>query len=256
MTTIDYLKIQAKNLLKDFKTQSSSFDSKLGGKVYDYNPKFFKIDLLIKDFKIDQESFKLANAQHVIAKLCGLKKWNDLSKASPSKVELSRLLYVNMDRVELRDWNAYVADIENQNQVKLDDELKLQTFQDVFLESEQDVYYESYRLPKDEETDMEWEQDDSVLNTSTVKISSLPLSLEDRKEFIDVANRSFERVIIRIEPDNPELTRSLWDVKRYIDQEFLNPDMLPIDRDYALSLIDAFLVHHVIGLAAKADELA
>ncbi|GGH27400.1 hypothetical protein FAZ19_18950 [Sphingobacterium alkalisoli] len=255
MTSIEYLKLQAKNLHKDFKTQFSSFDPKLRRNVYEYDPKFFKIDLLIDDFNINEENFKLGNAQHVIAKLCGLEKWSDLSKASSAKIELSILLYTNMDRVEVRDWDEYVSHIETENKVKLDDEFKLQIFKDFFLEREQDVYYESYRLLNDEEIEIKSEQYDSVSNIPTAKISSLPLTEEDRQEFIEAANRSFDRIMKRIEPDNPELTRSLWDAERYIDEELLRPDMLPIDRDYALSLIEAFLVHHVIGLAVKADEL-
>lgn len=35
MTPIEYLKLQVKNLRKDFKTQTSSFDSKLGRNMYD-----------------------------------------------------------------------------------------------------------------------------------------------------------------------------------------------------------------------------
>ncbi len=256
MTTIEYLKLQAKNLHKDFKTQTSSFDPKLRRNVYEYDPKFFKIDLLVYDFDINEENFKLGNAQHVIAKLCGLEKWSDLSKASSAKIELSILLYNNMDRVEVRDWDEYVLRIETENNVKLDDEFKLQIFKEVFLESEQDVYYESYRLLKDDEADIEWEQDGFISNMPTVKISSLPLTEEDRKEFIKAANSSFDRIMERIEPDNPEMTRSLWDASRYIDKELLKPDMLPIDRDYALSLVDAFLVHYVIQLAVDADELA
>lgn len=157
MTTIEYFRLQAKNLNKDFKTQKSSFNPKLGRNVYDYDPKFFKIDLLINDFNIDEENFKLGNAQHVIAKLCGLEKWSDLSKASSAKIKLSRLLYTNMDIVEVSEWNAYVSDIETENKVQLDDEFKLQIFKDVFLKGGREVYYDSYRLSIDEETDMEWE---------------------------------------------------------------------------------------------------
>lgn len=43
------------------------------------------------------------------------------------------------------------------------------------------------------------------------------------------------------------------DPKEYIDEVF-KPDMLPIDRDYALSLVETFLIHHVISLATEADE--
>ncbi|MNY37941.1 hypothetical protein D3C86_1725320 [compost metagenome] len=99
--------------------------------MYEYDPKFFKFDLLVDDFKINEENFKLGNAQHVIAKLCGLEKWTDLLKASPAKIELSFLLFDNMDRVEVRDWNEYVSRIETENKVKLDDEFKLQIFTEV-----------------------------------------------------------------------------------------------------------------------------
>lgn len=156
----------------------------------------------------------------------------------------------------MRDWDEYVSRVETDNKVKLDDEFKLQIFTEVFLEGEQDIYYDDYRLSKDEDTEIEWEKDDSVSSVPTAKISSLLLTKENREEFIKAANRSFERIVERIEPDNPELTRSLWDAEHYIDEKLLKPEMLPIDRDYALSLVDAFLVGYVIQLAAQADDQA
>lgn len=69
-----------------------------------------------------------------------------------------------------------------------------------------------------------------------------------------MANQAFERIIEHIEPDNPELTRSLWYAEHYIDEELLSPDVLPIDRDSLLSLIESFLVDYVIRLAAQADD--
>jgi len=256
MIPIEYLKLQAKNLHKDFKTQTSSFDPKLGRNRFDYEPRFFKIDLLVNDFNINEENFKLGNAQHVIAKLCGLEKWTDLSKASPAKIELSILLYTNMDTLEVRDWDQYVFDIETSNKVKLDDEFKLQIFKEGFLDWQKDVYYEDYRLSKDEETEIEWEKDDSVSSLPTAKISSLPLTKEDREEFVNAANQSFERVFDRVEPENPELVRKMWDAEKYIDKDVLTPDKLPIDRDYALSLVEAFMVGYVIQLAVEADDMA
>jgi hypothetical protein len=255
MTPIEYLKLQAKNLHKDFKTQTSSFDPKLGRNRYDYEPRFFKIDLLVDDFNINEGNFKLGNAQHVVAKLCGLEKWTDLSKASPAKIKLSILLYTNMDTLEVRDWDQYVFDIETSNNVKLDDEFKLQIFEEGFLDWQKDIYYEDYRLSKDKETEIEWEHE-PVSSVATEKISLLPLADEYREEFIQEANRSFERIFNRIEPEHPDETRRLWDVERYIDENLLRPDMLPISKDYALSLIDAFLVGHVIQLAAQADSMA
>jgi hypothetical protein len=91
---------------------------------------------------------------------------------------------------------------------------------------------------------------------TTVQISALPLVGTDRIEFIETANSVFENVLDRIEPRHPKLVRKLWDAEKYIDETLLTLDMLPIDRDYALSLIDAFLVHHVVGLAVEADDQA
>jgi hypothetical protein len=87
-------------------------------------------------------------------------------------------------------------------------------------------------------------------------ISALPLAEPDRSEFIETAKIVFERIVERIEPRNAEVTRALWDPERYVDEFLLTEDMLPIARGYALSLIDAFLVHHVIDLAMEADEIA
>jgi len=159
-----------------------------------------------------------------------------------------------MDRVEVRDWDEYVSRIETENKVKLDDEFKLQIFTEVFIEGEQDIYYDGYRLSKDDETEIEWEKDDAISSVTSAKISSLPLADDDREEFIKAVNQSFERIFSRIEPDNPELTRSLWDAEKFIDEDILPPDRLPIDRDYALSMIDAFMVGYVIQLAAEADN--
>lgn len=253
MKPIEFLKLQAKNLHRDFKTQTSSFDQELHHNVYDYDPKFFKFDLLVNDFNINEEKFTLMNAQHIIAKLCGLEKWTDFVNASPAKIELSILLYTNMDKLEVRDWDGYISQIEIENEVKFDDEFKLQIFKEGFLDWQQDISYDDYRLSKDEDTEIEWEQRDSLSSTCAEKISSLPLEKEDRQEFIELANQSFERVFGVIEPQNPILTRSLWNAEKYID-EVLKPDMLPIDRNYALSLIESFSFQYVVGLAVEADE--
>lgn len=86
------------------------------------------------------------------------------------------------------------------------------------------------------------------------QITALPLTDPDRAEFVETANQVFEAVLDRIEAENPEGTRKLWNPEYYVDKILLTDDMLPIDRAYALSLIDAFLVHHVIDLAVQADK--
>lgn len=88
------------------------------------------------------------------------------------------------------------------------------------------------------------------------QITSLPVDTAYRKEAIDLANSTFEMVMRRIEPDNPKDTRALWDPEDYIDNHHLRADMLPIDSEHALSLIEAFLVHHVVDLAVRADGMA
>lgn len=86
------------------------------------------------------------------------------------------------------------------------------------------------------------------------QITSLPVDAAYRKEAIELANSTFEVVMRRIEPDNPVATRRLWDAAEYVDNHHLRSDMLPIDSEYALSLIEAFLVHYVIDLAVQADR--
>ncbi len=83
-------------------------------------------------------------------------------------------------------------------------------------------------------------------------ITTLPLSEADRDAFVQCANQTFEKVLERIEPANETGTRSLWNAEAYVET-VLKEDMLPIERDYALNLVEAFLVHHVIDLAVQAD---
>lgn len=90
---------------------------------------------------------------------------------------------------------------------------------------------------------------------SSAVISALPLGEADRRAFIECANQSFERVLARIEPNNPETTRRLWNAEANVDST-LRVEMLPIDRDYALHLVEVFLVHHVVYLAVHADEMS
>lgn len=87
-------------------------------------------------------------------------------------------------------------------------------------------------------------------------INSLPFDDSYRKDAIELANSTFELVMRRIEPDNPGETRRLWNAAEYVDRHHLTSDMLPIDSEYALSLIEAFLFHYVIDLAAQADRKA
>ena len=63
MDKIAYFKLQAKNLFRDFKTQT--FDEE---GLTRYAPRFFKdIDDILLSYDVDEENFKLMNAQHLIS---------------------------------------------------------------------------------------------------------------------------------------------------------------------------------------------
>ncbi|TBZ05557.1 hypothetical protein [Rhizobium leguminosarum] len=87
-------------------------------------------------------------------------------------------------------------------------------------------------------------------------IETLPVTGELRAALVEIANRVFERVVDRIEPENESLTRKLWDPDDYIDNHVFQEGMLPMNLDYADYLIDPFLVQHVVDLAVKADRRA
>lgn len=254
MKTIEYFKLQAKNLYKDFKTQKSYFDPNYGRNLYEYAPKFFDVDVLILDYDIDEDNFSLMNAQHYIAKLAGFTRWTEMLKASPSAQELSKLLFDNMHKISVIEWNIYISGEENAKGFLFDDEFKLEIFKAVFdeVDSHQSDGYD-YRLTRNEKLLNENQVIKPRKNKVAMQISTLPLAESDRKEFIEVANKKFENILEKIEPTHPELVRKLWNPDQYIDK-VLKPDMLPIDRDYALSLIEAFLIHNVIDLATEADK--
>ena len=256
MNIIEYFKLQAKNLYKDFKTQKTYFDSNYGRNQYEYAPKFFDVDALITDFGIDENHFKLMNAQHIIANLVGFSKWTEMIDASPSALKLAKLLFDNMHKIRNEEWEYYILDVENENNVIFDDEDRLDIFKTVFadVDGHQTDGYD-YRVVRNQNLSAENPIIKPTKNKIIVQISSLPLTESDRKEFIEVANMKFENILETIESTHPELVRKLWNPDQYID-EVLKTDMLPIDRDYALSLVETFLIHYVIGLATEADEHA
>lgn len=257
MDPIAYFKLQSKNLFKDYKTQYVSEVYEDGGNLYDYRPHYFDVNGIVVDFDIDEENFTLMKAQHVIAYLAGFRKWTDLIKASGVELELAKLLFDNQHKISIDDWDIYMAITERDNQMTFDAEDRLGIFKEVFVNVE-GHHNDSgdYRLTQQSEKQSKTEM--LLHNTKhipSVQITSLPLSKSDRTEFIEAANSVFETVIWRIAPQNPEATRKLWDAEDYVEN-MLTDDMLPISKNYALSLIDAFLVHHVVGLAVEADKQA
>lgn len=255
MKTIDYFKLQAKNLYKDFKTQKSYFDPSYGRDLYQYTPKYFDVDALVLDFDIDEDNFTLMKAQHYIANLAGFTKWTEMQDTSPSALKLSKLLFDNMHKISAVEWDIYISGEQHEKGFLFDDGFKLDIFKAVFddVDDHQSDGYD-YRLSKSEYLPDIKKVIKLKKKNPAVQISALPLAGTDRKKFIKTADLVFQNVLERIEPENPDLVRKLWDPENYIDEILLKPDMLPIDRSYALSLIDAFLLHHVIGLAVEVDN--
>lgn len=144
MTNIEFFKLQAKNLFSDYKSRVYN-DSE---DVYEYHPRFFSdIDDIIFNFEIDEEEpFTLMNAQHVVARLAGFYKWNDLIKSSESALELGKLLLtnridylkkvpiiVNDESMIVEDWKFF---LEENNFQGCDDETKLKIFKDYFMQED------------------------------------------------------------------------------------------------------------------------
>jgi hypothetical protein len=142
MATIEFFKQQSKNFMKDYKTRA--FNEAEG--FYEYSPRYFQdIDELLYNFGFkDDEAFTLMNAQHIIARLSGFYKWNELIQASEAALEIGKLLLTNREAYQQKqgfftnmveslivaDWKEY----ESQHLQDFDDEAKLEVFKMVILE--------------------------------------------------------------------------------------------------------------------------
>lgn len=110
MKHVDFFKFQAKNLLKDFKTRYYNEKEEL----YEYSPNHFDIDSIFlyfdyPDYK-DDFTFTLMNAQHLIAKMVGFEKWDNLIHASEPEQELAELLLRRFKSAEdIQDWEETVS---------------------------------------------------------------------------------------------------------------------------------------------------
>lgn len=133
MQHIKYFKLQAKNLLKDYKTRY--FDPEEG--FYEYRPNFFDIKSVFLDLELNDDessfSFTLMNAQHVIAKLAGFINWSALLKATSTELELAHLLFDNAHKISFEEWELYIVDAERMNHTVFNNETKLDIFKQVFL---------------------------------------------------------------------------------------------------------------------------
>lgn len=101
MEPITFIKKQAKNLLKDYQTCENI-------ELTQINNHFDAIDLLLYfEYPIDKDnfSFKLGNAQDLIAKMVGYKNWKDLICASKQELELAEFLLRRFkNSQDVQDW--------------------------------------------------------------------------------------------------------------------------------------------------------
>ena len=127
MENIAFFKQQAKNFFRDYKTRV--YNEKEG--FYDYSPRFFEnIEEILYDFDVkDDDSFTLMNAQHIISKLAGFNKWNDLIKSSEPMLEVGKYLLENNETDILSEWKSYEKGLN-----QLDDSTKLEIFKKIFVD--------------------------------------------------------------------------------------------------------------------------
>lgn len=111
MSNLEFLKKEAKNLLKDWKTQTKTVESD-GSIFYNYSPKFYDVADLFLYYEFsdkDEHDIKLSRAQHLIAKIAGFKKWNELIHASPKRLELAELVVRNIkNSSDIEEWNNVI----------------------------------------------------------------------------------------------------------------------------------------------------
>ena len=112
MSNLEFFKKEAKNLLKDWQTQTQTVESD-GFISYHYDWKFYDVGDLFFYYEFsdkDEQEIILARAQHLIAKMVGFKKWDELIHATPVELELAELLLRRFkDSSDIQDWEETLA---------------------------------------------------------------------------------------------------------------------------------------------------
>lgn len=112
MFHLEFFKKQAKNLLKDWQTQTKTVESD-GFISYRYDWKFYDVGDLFFYYEFDdkdEQDIKLVRAQHLIAKMVGFRNWNDLIHASETELELAELLLRRFKNAQdVQEWGKTLA---------------------------------------------------------------------------------------------------------------------------------------------------
>lgn len=256
MDHVTFFKLQAKNLHRDFKTRTKKFDELINVEIYEFSPRFFDVDEIVVSYDLSDEEIEklsLMKAQHFIAQFVGFFKWNSLISASADELELAKLIFDKQHIISHEEWSDYICEAESTNRTTFDTKARIAIFKEIFKE-EGDFAF----MPHDIRLKKSIPKSSNIKELNTTKqdeqLISLPLVGEIREEFIKSANEVFETVLVRVGAHFPEKVRARWNAEEYIDEELLQPSMLPISKDYALSLIDAFLVQHVISICEEFDK--
>lgn len=132
-----------------------------------------------------------------------------------------------MHKIHAEECHWYPASTEAENRAVFDDETRLDIFTQVFynVEGNQGDFtdYRLVRLDLLDHPEQETGEKPKKKEKKSRQISKFLLDEPDRKEMLEVANEAFEHIFERIEPENPELTRQLWDADKYIDNVMLKP---------------------------------
>lgn len=112
MSNLEFFKKQAKNLLKDWQTQTKTVDSD-GFISYHYDWKFYDVGDLFFYYEFsdkDEQEIILSRVQHLIAKMVGFKKWDDLIHATEPELELAELLLRRFkNSAAIQNWKDTLA---------------------------------------------------------------------------------------------------------------------------------------------------
>ena len=91
MQKINYFKLQAKNLFRDWKL--SGLPNQKENDEVTNEGRYFDVAAIARDFYVDNENFKLMHAQHIIAKLAGFQKWNDFIGTTADELDNAKIRY-------------------------------------------------------------------------------------------------------------------------------------------------------------------
>lgn len=225
MENIAFFKQQAKNFLKDYKTRV--YNEKEG--TYEYNPRFFEnIKDILYEFDIkDDDNFTLMNAQHIISKLAGFNKWNELIKSSDPVLEIGRHLLLNNETDLLSEWKFF------EKLLKKDDSIKLEFFKE-FLIDDNDKNIKKFSV---DFTDDENAQDmiAKVMKEKNTSASKAIAGSVTNPNFIDITEEGYASIALPLwghaDPyaekeklDNPVITFKLTSRKEKMVKDVMKEE--------------------------------